>query len=242
MAGGTANALLVIADIGGYTRFMSLHRTSLAHAQENTSRLLEAIIDAAPALELAELEGDAAFLYVTDPTAADITRSLAGLASAVHRAFHEEQAYIASRNACPCDGCRQTGTLTVKVVAHHGEVVLSTTRGRSTLAGVDVILVHRMLKNSVPIGEYVLMTGAVLDRAEPRLRELATPIEEQLEGLGTQQLHYVDMAVLAESAGAAAREPEPATLLQRAAFTAGLTARGLPYLVGLRRARVEVEG
>ena len=38
MATETVNALLVIADIGGYTRFMSLHRTSLAHAQENTDR------------------------------------------------------------------------------------------------------------------------------------------------------------------------------------------------------------
>lgn len=32
MADGTTNALLVIADIGGYTRVMTLHRTSLAHA------------------------------------------------------------------------------------------------------------------------------------------------------------------------------------------------------------------
>jgi hypothetical protein len=69
----TVNALLVIADIGGYTRFMKLHRTSLAHAQENTSRLLEAIIDAAP-VELSGLEGDAAFLYATEPSAEEITR------------------------------------------------------------------------------------------------------------------------------------------------------------------------
>jgi D-serine deaminase-like pyridoxal phosphate-dependent protein len=73
----TVNALLVIADIGGYTRFMSLHRTSLAHAQENTLLLLDAIIDAAPDLELSGLEGDAAFLYATDPSAQEITRSLA---------------------------------------------------------------------------------------------------------------------------------------------------------------------
>jgi hypothetical protein len=41
-------ALLVIADIGGYTPFMRLHRTSLAHAQDVVARLLEAMIDAAP--------------------------------------------------------------------------------------------------------------------------------------------------------------------------------------------------
>ena len=63
---------LMIADIGGYTRFMNLHRMSLAHAQENTLRLLDAVIDAAPGLELSGLEGDAAFLYVTEPTAEEV--------------------------------------------------------------------------------------------------------------------------------------------------------------------------
>ena len=39
-------ALLLIADIGGYTEYMSTHRMSLAHAEVNTARLLEAVIDA----------------------------------------------------------------------------------------------------------------------------------------------------------------------------------------------------
>src|SRR5919206_152719 len=55
-------ALLMIADIGGYTDYMGTHRMSLAHAEVNTGRLLEAVIDAAPNFELIEIEGDAAFL------------------------------------------------------------------------------------------------------------------------------------------------------------------------------------
>ena len=233
----TVNALLVIADIGGYTRFMSLHRTSLAHAQENTLRLLDAIIDAAPDLELSGLEGDAAFLYATDPSAEEITRSLAGLATAMHRAFHDEQAHMESLRVCWCDGCVQTGRLTVKVVAHYGQVVLSATRGRSTLAGVDVILVHRMLKNSVPIDEYVLMTEAVRERCEPQIAELATPIDEELEGLGAERLYYVDMASLAKPAEA----PDPVNWLERTAFHAALTAKSLPYYIGLKRSQVDVD-
>lgn len=58
-----AAALLVIADIRGYTPFMKAHRTSLAHAQDVVARLLEAVIDAAPGLTPLEIEGDAAFLY-----------------------------------------------------------------------------------------------------------------------------------------------------------------------------------
>ena len=96
MSTQTVNALLVIADIGGYTRFMRLHRMSLAHAQENTLRLLDAVIDSAPDLELSGLEGDAAFMYATEPSAAEITRSLADLATAMHAAFHTEQGKMES--------------------------------------------------------------------------------------------------------------------------------------------------
>jgi len=46
-----SRALLLIADIGGYTKYMTLHRLGLAHAQANIVRLLEAVIDAAPGLE-----------------------------------------------------------------------------------------------------------------------------------------------------------------------------------------------
>jgi hypothetical protein len=236
VAGETVNALLVIADIGGYTRFMNLHRTSLAHAQENTSRLLEAIIDSAPDLELSGLEGDAAFLYATEPSAEEITRSLSGLASAMHRAFHDEQQRLEVLRICWCDGCKQTGKLTVKVVAHFGEAVISTTRGRSTVAGVDVILVHRMLKNSVPITEYVLMTDAVLERAGAPLTDLSESMDEELEGLGSQRLHYVDMAKLAGPE----TPPPSVSLFDRAANHVSLTARGLPYLVGLKHSQVKV--
>src|SRR5437764_119713 len=59
---GSERALLLIADIGGYTDYMRAHRMSLAHAEVNTARLLEAVIDAAGDFELIEIEGDAAFL------------------------------------------------------------------------------------------------------------------------------------------------------------------------------------
>ncbi len=47
-------ALLIIADISGYTRFMRFRRMSLAHAQDMVARLLEAVIDAARGLRLIE--------------------------------------------------------------------------------------------------------------------------------------------------------------------------------------------
>jgi hypothetical protein len=59
---GSERALLLIADIGGYTAYMRTHRMSLAHAEVNIARMLEAVIDAAGDFELIEIEGDATFL------------------------------------------------------------------------------------------------------------------------------------------------------------------------------------
>jgi hypothetical protein len=94
-----------------------------------------------------------------------------------------------------------------------------------------------MLKNSVPLDEYVLMSEAVRERAESSLTSGVTPIDEELEGLGSERLYYVDMAALAEPDPG----PEPVNIFQRAAFHAGLTARSLPYYVGLKRSEIEID-
>jgi hypothetical protein len=227
----TERALLLISDIGGYTRFMRLHKLSLAHAQENTAKLLEAMIDAAPRLELVEIEGDAAFLYVPEPEDEEVASSIATLATSIHLAFHTEQLRLSELTLCPCSACKQIGQLTVKVVAHLGEVVEQRVRDRTTLAGPDVILVHRMLKNSVPVAEYLLLTDPVLVRCEEGVRAVAVPIEEELEGLGTHRLHYVDIHAFAQEPPAPKK-----TIPRRLAVTGGQVVRGVPYLVGAKRA------
>jgi hypothetical protein len=47
-------AVLLIADIGGYTRYMNWNRTHLTHAQLTVAQLLESVIDAGKGLKLAE--------------------------------------------------------------------------------------------------------------------------------------------------------------------------------------------
>lgn len=229
----TRRALLLIGDIGGYTRFMRLHRLSLAHAQENTTRLLEAMIDAVPRLQLVGIEGDAVFLYVPEPEDEEVAASIAGVAASIHRAFHAEQERIGELTLCPCDACHQIGSLTVKVVSHLGEVVEQTVRGHASVAGPDVILVHRMLKNSVPVDEYVLMTKPVLERSEAAVRDRFTQLDEELEGLGTERLYYAELAAIAEPPA----PPPKKTAPRRLALTGGQVVRAVPYLVGLKRVR-----
>jgi len=48
-----------------------------------------------------------------------------------------------------CKACAAMGDLDFKFVVHHGEMVKQKMGGREELAGRDVILVHRLLKNTV---------------------------------------------------------------------------------------------
>jgi uncharacterized protein DUF2652 len=215
-----SRALLLIADIGGYTRYMSLHRVSLAHAQANVARLLEAVIDAAPGLALIEIEGDAVFFSGPAEGAAQATTDAA---LAMHRAFHEEQRRIMS-NLCPCEGCNRAGELTLKFVAHVGTVAAQTVRERTSLVGPDVILVHRLLKNSVPVPEYVLFSADLYRGPD------AVQLEQELEGLGRVQTSFVD---LRERAGTVPAGPYG--LPRRLGETLSVIGRGMPYLLGLKR-------
>src|SRR5579884_1436660 len=109
-------ALLLLADIAGYTQFMRLHRLNLAHSQEVTRRLLESMLDAVPALKLVEVEGDALFLAAPHDERREPASSAGWLESALamYRAFHTRQQWMVAHNLCSCDACLQIGKLHVK--------------------------------------------------------------------------------------------------------------------------------
>src|SRR5215831_14730918 len=230
-----ARALLVIADIGGYTPFMRLHRMSLAHAQDVVARLLEAMIDAAPGLSLLEVEGDATFLYAwaAEDNEAATVRAGVDQMVAMHQAFHSCQRQIEALNTCRCEGCRQGGRLQVKFVAHLGDVALQRVKRSRKLAGLDVILVHRMLKNTVPVPEYLLLSEAVFRRVDDGARIRGQALEQELEGLGVVTTYFMDLAQVAADA-----EPQPeVTTFGRLRENFGVVFRSLPYLLGLKRPR-----
>ena len=230
-------ALLLIADIGGYTEYMRAHRMSLAHAEVNTARLLEAVIDAAGDFELIEIEGDAAFLSRRADTLDD-DATVAAMTQAVedmHRAFHHERQYVAA-NLCPCDGCEQTDNLKLKFVAHIGEVASQQIRERRKLVGIDVIHVHRLLKNPVDAPEYVLFSEELYRTGEDALPEVRE-VSQELEGIGPSNSFFV---AIEDVAGAAPPPPDP-SWPARVGRTLDVAGRGLPYMLGLRRRRVAAQ-
>lgn len=226
-------ALLLIADIGGYTKFMTVHRINLAHAQHVVAQLLEAVIDAAePTYSLAKLEGDAAFFYakLSDAPKEGELSAFSERVVKIRQAFLDRREELAINRVCSCDGCVQAGDLTLKFVAHMGEVAFQKVKRYTELAGVDVITVHRFLKNSVQIREYVLMSSPVYERLDGTLREFAEPGREQLEGLGEVDTYVVDLIKAMTLVGKAT----PSRLRAWWGWLK-MTWRSLPYMLGLKK-------
>ena len=226
--------LLLIADIGGYTDYMRSHSMSLAHAEVNTARLLEKVIDAVPNFDLIEIEGDAAFLARSADgldDAASVALTL-DAAMAMHRAFHVERQYVTT-NLCPCASCTQASNLKLKFVAHIAEVATQTIRQRRKLVGIDVILVHRLLKNPVKVPEYLLFSDELYHTNHAPLPGPAHEVSHDLEGIGPVRAYFVDVADLP-------RSPDPLPdppLLERVRRTLAVAGSGMPYMLGLRRRR-----
>ncbi len=154
-------ACLVIADISGYTGYLA--GVELDHAQDILGDLISTVVGALrPTLKLAKLEGDAAFVFM--PGTEIDGSALQDIVEGCYFAFRRRLRDIAQASRCECNACIRIPSLDLKVVAHHGTIARQRMAGSVELVGADVILVHRLLKNSVAIDlglpAYALYTEA----------------------------------------------------------------------------------
>ena len=150
----------------------------------------------------------------------------------MHRAFHLERQYVAT-NLCPCDGCTQANNLKLKFVAHVGEVATQTIRQRRKLVGIDVILVHRLLKNPVEVPEYVLLSEELYRTGDAPLPGPAHEVSQDVEGIGPVRRVLRGRR---RPPGSLPPLPDP-SLLGRVGRTLAVAGAGMPYMLGLRRRR-----
>ena len=160
------SAYFVIADISGYTSFLA--GVELDHAQDIIADLMDTVVKGVrPPFRLAKFEGDAAFVYAV--TAKVDGSMLQDTIESAYFTFRRRLRDIKQASACECKACAAMGDLDFKFVVHHGEMVKQKMGGREELAGRDVILVHRLLKNTVSgkVGSraYALYSDACIQAA-----------------------------------------------------------------------------
>ena len=137
---------LALADISGYTRYLS--GVELEHSHDILADLLGIVARELEALgDIAKLEGDAVFAC-DRRGAADAETVLAGI-DAAYFSFAQRRRTIELRSSCTCQACARVPSLDLKLIVHHGEFIEHSVAGRPEVVGQDVILVHRLLKNQV---------------------------------------------------------------------------------------------
>jgi hypothetical protein len=190
-------AVLMIADIGGFTRFMVDTRLAVEHSHEIITRLIRAIIAQIELpLKLARLEGDAVFLYVKKGGDTedwnDAKKSIGAKLLQFFTVFHRTLEELAGCVTCDCGACCHIDALRLKIIVHSGTAVFYRIEQFDELSGGGVILARRLLKNSVPLQEYILMT-------EPAYADIAFPLQlpvregsEQYEHMGRIRTLYCE--------------------------------------------------
>lgn len=156
-------ACFLIADISGYTSYLA--GVELDHAQDVIADLMDTVVRCLrPPFKLAKFEGDAAFFCA--PGDGFDGALLQDAIDAAYFTFQKRLRNIEQATSCACKACHGMQQLDLKFVGHHGEFIKQRMAGRDELAGRDVILVHRLLKNTVKerLGDhaYVLFSDACI--------------------------------------------------------------------------------
>lgn len=145
--GGAREGYLLLADISGYTAFLTGTELEHAHAIiRELTKLIRARL--APPMRFVKQEGDAIFCYA-DKGAFKEGERFVELIEVCYFDFSNRLLDMARSTTCTCDACKAIPTLGLKFVTHFGTFVVEDDEGREDLAGPDVILVHRLLKNSI---------------------------------------------------------------------------------------------
>lgn len=155
------NACFFLADISGYTRYLS--DTELEHAQDILSDLLETVVTGTKgSFEVNKIEGDAVFC-LGEPSGPQLVATI----ESCFFAFHQRADSIEILSSCECAACRTAPQLDLKFVIHHGEYSTHQVAGGTELVGPEVVTAHRLLKNTISerLGAdgYAFFTDACLD-------------------------------------------------------------------------------
>lgn len=157
---------LLLADISGYTAFLTGTELEHAHAiiHELTAFIRGCLV---PSLRFVKVEGDAVFCYAEGSSFRDGER-LVELIEACYFDFSNRLLDMQLATTCSCNACAAIGSLGLKFVAHYGNFVIDREADREDLAGPDVILVHRLLKNTISDASgamaYLFLTENCLER------------------------------------------------------------------------------
>ena len=164
---------IVVVDISGYTSFVKAHNASKnsslfkkfldkindGHGELIISDLLETVINELDGtLTINKLEGDAALFYALPKNTNEFSIKLIKKLLTSIEVFNKRIDELLFVQSCPCTPCNNMINLKLKCFVHYGEFLIKKIRNFEEIAGQDVIILHRLMKNSINSNEYILFT------------------------------------------------------------------------------------
>ena len=154
--------LLCIPDISGFTRFM--HDVDIEVSSQVIPSLLNKIIYSnSLKLKVSEIEGDAVLFYRSGelPDFVDLVDQC----KSFYTKFYEQMKVLLVKFKETHSDVDFPEKLGLKIVLHYGpEIGMVQIGNRIKLMGEDVITAHRLLKNDIPIDEYILISEQLLSQ------------------------------------------------------------------------------
>lgn len=161
-----AASLIFIPDISGFTQFVN--NTEINHAQHIISELLETIIDSNQiGLEVSEIEGDAVLFYKNNNVPS--IQEIISQTEKIFISFHEHLLKYETDRLCQCGACSTASGLSIKIIAHAGEIGFTEVKNNRKPFGPTLVEAHRLLKNDVPNNQYLLLSNN-LGLAESKIK------------------------------------------------------------------------
>ena len=168
---------IVLVDISGYTNFVSKHNIDSsknkkldfgqAHAEHIISDLLEKVINELDdVLTINKLQGDAALFYGVSNNNENLPHEILKRLQTSFEVFNQRLDELKFVESCKCGTCADIGNLKLKSFVHYGDFLIKEINQFKEIAGQDVILAHRLMKNSISVSEYMLFTKSFTELKE----------------------------------------------------------------------------
>ena len=192
MPSSSFNALIFIPDISGFTHFVN--KTSIEHSTSIIKELLEVIMEQNEiGLKLVEIEGDA-LLYYKEQSSQDSPEKLVEQCRSMFLAFHRHLKLYERDRICNCEACTGAHNLGLKFIIHSGEVALQKILDREKIMGREVILAHRLMKNSVDSDNYILFSESISESDDNNNLTSFNSGKSEYPEIGTVEFQYSDIS------------------------------------------------
>lgn len=183
------NAFILIPDISGFSKFVQ--ETEVKHSQHIISELLQIIIDSNQLkLRISEVEGDAVIFYSERiPSQNELISQIELMFKSFHRHLNQYNSY----RICSCGACSSASNLSLKFIAHIGELGFIKTLGREKPHGHAMVFAHRLLKTGLDLSEYIVISEELKSKyADEDWKQSENYFE--LEGI--KKFYYKNLEIL----------------------------------------------